>query len=143
MGDDRAEPVAVGAQLDDVGTSPPQIVELALRLFDGCIGEATLHGVRDANLAPSTGRRIGDGHETDRWHIAFTGIVDRDGQQVVAQPEPGERVGPLGPPKSAITVTKPRRLLSRATRSMAPARSLWPRCSDEGGDATFVRIART
>ena len=65
-----------------------------LDLFGGGLGEAALDGGRDADLAAAAGRRVDELDQPDRRDVELAGIVDRDGQQVVAHAEPGERIDP-------------------------------------------------
>ena len=69
---------------------------LLVDLLGGGLGEAPLDVGGDANLALAAGRRVDQLDEPDRRDVALARVVDRDRQQVVAQPESGERVDPLG-----------------------------------------------
>ena len=92
--DDGGQPVGVGGQLDDVGAGPADAHAAGLDELGGGGGEAALHVGGDAHLAAAAGGRVDDLDQPDRRHVELAWVVDDDGQQVVAQPEPGQRIDP-------------------------------------------------
>ena len=92
--DDRPQPVAVGAQLDDVGAGPTQVVALVLDPDRRGVDVAALHRGSHPDLTAGAGRRVDKRHQTDRWNVTLAGIMDRDRQQVVAHSQADQRVDP-------------------------------------------------
>ena len=95
MGDDRAEPVAVGAQLDHVRPGAAETSSCCCTTWT----PAASANLRCTAAVTRTSRvRPVDGSDTVTRPIggtfALARVVDRDRQDVVPQPEPGQRVDP-------------------------------------------------
>jgi hypothetical protein len=94
--DDRPEPIAVGAQLDEVGAGAAQGVALRLHSGRRRLGETALDAGGDTDLPRRTRGGVDERDETDRRDVALALVVDRDRQQVIAHAETCQRIGPAG-----------------------------------------------
>ena len=94
MADDGRQPVVVGGQLELLGSGPAQGEVAGGVPFGRRGGEPPLDGRGHPDLAVPAGRRVDEVDEADRGDVALAGVVDGDGEEVMAQTEPGERIDP-------------------------------------------------